>query len=81
MSTFKPEPRQRWQTYSTWAQGDSISAANHMNVTADTTDCKVRFGYLFGDVHSSVKMSPDYARALAAELIAAADSIAAVDAA
>jgi|APFre7841882590_1041340.scaffolds.fasta_scaffold06058_6 hypothetical protein len=81
MSPFKPEPQQRWQTYSTWAQGDSISAANRISVTADKTDSKVRFGYSFGDVHSSVKMSPDYARALAAELIAAADSIAAVEAA
>lgn len=68
---FEANPsRLSWDTYSTVARADNARSATY--VTGEPG--KVRLAWVEHRAHMSMDMKPEQARALAAELIAAADA-------
>jgi hypothetical protein len=68
MSSFQPTERHRWERYA------SRSSVNNLSIGVSASDT-VAVSITTTQTHSSVYLTAERARELAAELIAAADSL------
>ncbi len=67
-ATFEAKPRMSWERYATSSYADGCATM----VTSE--QARVRLSWIEHRANLGITMTPDHARALAAELIAAADA-------
>lgn len=68
IAPFQANKPREWESYSTVSHNDPAS------VYISAADSAVRFAWNTGDLSASIRVTPQAARRIAAELIAAADS-------